>query len=114
MIKSTDDERGQRDRGLLIDASQYDDDENYDEEWDDDDERYDDDDEPLGASMARLAAEIEAGHAEVPRGWKLDRPSPGVLVWTIRSGRRIRPAAGTGPTLNKSQSLMSQTSRDSA
>jgi hypothetical protein len=38
--------------------------------------------------MARLAAEIEAGRAEVPRGWKLDRPSPGVLVWTTPAGRR--------------------------
>jgi hypothetical protein len=88
MIKSDDDERGQRDRGLPIGAFRYDDDEDYDEEWDEYDERYDDDDEPLGASMARLAAEIEAGHAEVPRGWKLDRPSPGVLVWTTPSGRR--------------------------
>jgi hypothetical protein len=26
--------------------------------------------------MARIAADIECGRAEVPRGWKLDRPSP--------------------------------------
>jgi hypothetical protein len=38
--------------------------------------------------MARVAAEIEAGRAEVPRGWKLDRPGPGILVWTTPSGRR--------------------------
>jgi len=60
-----------------------------DDEWDEDDERDDDDDdEPVGASMARLAAEIEAGRAEVPRGWQLDRPIPGVLVWTTPAGRR--------------------------
>ena len=49
---------------------------------------YRDDDEPVGASMARLAAEIEAGRAEVPRGWQLDRPIPDVLVWTTPAGRR--------------------------
>ena len=38
--------------------------------------------------MARVAAGIEAGLAEVPRGWKLDRPAPGILVWTTPSGRR--------------------------
>jgi hypothetical protein len=38
--------------------------------------------------MVRLAADIERGRAEVPRGWKLDRPSPEVLVWTTPSGRR--------------------------
>jgi hypothetical protein len=38
--------------------------------------------------MARVAADIEAGRAEVPRGWKLDRPGPGILVWTTPSGRR--------------------------
>ena len=42
--------------------------------------------------MARVAAEIEAGRAEVPRGWKLDRPGSGILVWTAPSGRRY---AGT-------------------
>ena len=38
--------------------------------------------------MAYLAAGIEAGLAEVPRGWKLDRPAPGILVWTTPWGRR--------------------------
>jgi len=38
--------------------------------------------------MARLAADIGRGRAEVPGGWKLDRPSPEVLVWTTPSGRR--------------------------
>ena len=46
-----------------------------------------DDEWPL-AHMARVAADIEAGRAEVPPRWKLDRPSPGVLVWTTPSGRR--------------------------
>jgi hypothetical protein len=72
--------------GPLLPARYRDDDEDYGEEWEDDAGL--DDDEPLGASMARLAAEIEAGRAEVPRGWQLGRPSPGVLVWTTPSGRR--------------------------
>lgn len=38
--------------------------------------------------LARVAADIEAGRAEVPQGWKLDRPSPEVLVWTTPAGRR--------------------------
>ena len=66
----------------------------YDDEWDEEEEDYgdeeDDDDEeesPL-AGMARLAADIEAGCAEVSRGWKLDRPGPGILAWTTPSGRR--------------------------
>jgi hypothetical protein len=74
-----------------------DDDELDDEEldgWDDleEEERYyqdqiDDGESPF-VSMARLAADIERGRAEVPPGWKLDRPSPEVLVWTVPSGRR--------------------------
>ncbi len=60
--------------------------------WDDAEERYCqeeiDDGESGDERMTRLAAEIEAGRAEVPPRWKLDRPSPGVLVWTIPSGRR--------------------------
>ncbi len=71
------------------------DDEEFDE-WDDieeeEEERYYqdqiDDGESAFVSMARLAADIERGRAEVPRGWKLDRPSPEVLVWTTPSGRR--------------------------
>jgi hypothetical protein len=46
-----------------------------------------DDDSPL-EQLAYLAAGIEAGIAEVPRGWKLDRPGPGILVWTTPSGQR--------------------------
>jgi hypothetical protein len=62
--------------------------------WDDleEEERYYQDQIDDGESgfehMARVAADIERGRAEVPRGWKLDRPSPEVLVWTTPSGRR--------------------------
>jgi hypothetical protein len=58
---------------------------------DEDDEPYEDeadDGESAFESLARLAAEIEAGRAELYAGWKLDRPRPGVLVWTMRSGRQ--------------------------
>ena len=58
--------------------------EDYGDEWDESEE---DDEWPL-TPMARLAAEIEAGRAEVPCGWQLDRPGPGILVWTTPSGRR--------------------------
>ncbi len=62
------------------------------DDWDDLEERYyreeiDDDEGPL-ADLARLAVDIEAGRAEVPNRWKLDRPSPGILVWTTPAGRR--------------------------
>jgi hypothetical protein len=67
-------------------------DEGYLDDWDDDpeDPYYQDDiDEETGyESFVRLAADVEAGRAEMPRGWKFDRPSPGVLVWTTPSGRR--------------------------
>jgi hypothetical protein len=53
--------------------------------WDEFDEQ---DDEGPMEHLARVAAEIEAGRAEVPRGWKLDRPGPGILVWTTPAGRR--------------------------
>ena len=62
--------------------------------WDDleEEERYYQDQIDDGESgfehMARVAAEIERGRAEVPRGWKLDRPSPEIIVWTTPSGRR--------------------------
>jgi len=64
---------------LGLDDEELDDDEEF-EEWDDSEEeqRYyedqiDDDESPF-VYMARLAADIERGRAEVPRGWKLDRP----------------------------------------
>ncbi len=62
------------------------------DDWDDLEERYyreeiEDDEAPL-ADLARLAVDIEAGRAEVPNRWKLERPSPGILVWTTPAGRR--------------------------
>jgi hypothetical protein len=68
-----------------------DDDEEFDE-WDDPEERYyrreiDDGESPY-EQLARLAEQIEAGSAQTPPRWKLDRPRPGVLVWTTPSGRR--------------------------
>lgn len=53
-----------------------------------DDEDWEDDGESVLESLVRLAADIEAGNAEPYPGWKLDRPRPGVLVWTTPSGRR--------------------------
>ena len=49
--------------------------------------RIDDYDTPLG-DLARRADEVEAGRSQLPPRWKLDRPSPGVQVWTTPSGRR--------------------------
>jgi hypothetical protein len=64
----------------------------YEDDWDDIEERYYqaeiDDGESAGEHLARVAADIEAGRAEMPRGWKLERPSPVILVWTAPSGRR--------------------------
>jgi len=48
----------------------------------------DEDDESPMEHLAHMAADIEAGLAEVPRGWKLDRSEPDILVWTTPSGRR--------------------------
>jgi hypothetical protein len=42
---------------------------------------------PMG-ELARLADDVEAGRVELPPRWKLDRPRPGVQVWTTPSGRR--------------------------
>jgi hypothetical protein len=49
--------------------------------------RVDDYDTPMG-ELARIADDVEAGRVELPPRWKLDRPSPGVQVWTTPSGRR--------------------------
>jgi hypothetical protein len=62
-----------------------------DEDWEDEyweGEYLEDDGESVLESLARLAVDIEAGNAEPYPGWKLDRPRPGVLVWTTPSGRR--------------------------
>jgi hypothetical protein len=53
-----------------------------------DGEDWEDDGESVLESLARLAADIEAGNAEPYPGWKLERPRPGVLVWSTPSGRR--------------------------
>ncbi|MGD0063662.1 MAG: hypothetical protein ABSB76_09485 [Streptosporangiaceae bacterium] len=83
------------DRSLLF-LGEEEDEEEFDD-WDEDDwgdieERYYqaeiDDGESAGEHLARVAADIERGLAEVPPGWKLDRPSPEILVWTAPSGRR--------------------------
>lgn len=52
-----------------------------------DDEGATDFDTPLG-ELARIADDVEAGRIKLPPRWKLDRPSPGVQVWTAPSGRR--------------------------
>lgn len=78
------------------------DDEDLDDDFDDEedlDRRYDpeewyyrmdaDDGESIFEELARLATEIEDGNAEVPSGWKLDRPGPEILVWTTPAGRRF-------------------------
>jgi len=89
MIESNDQEWGLCDHyPLALDIDDDDAEADYGDAWDEFDEQDDDDDEWPGAHMARVAADIEAGRAEVPQGWKLDRPAPGILVWTTPSGRR--------------------------
>jgi hypothetical protein len=80
MIESNDQDWGLCDHYLVVqDLDDYDDVEaDYGDE---------DDDSPL-EQLAYLAAGIEAGLAEAPRGWKLDRSAPGILVWTTPWGRR--------------------------
>jgi hypothetical protein len=56
-----------------------------DEDFEDGEERHYD--TPMG-DLARLADDVEAGRVELPPRWRLDRPSPGVQVWTTPSGRR--------------------------
>jgi hypothetical protein len=72
-------------------SSQFSDEDDGDDGFDDawhDGEDWEDDGESALVSMARLAADIEAGNSEPFPGWKLDRSQPGVLVWTTPSGRR--------------------------
>jgi hypothetical protein len=64
-----------------------DEDESDDRDESDDEDGSDDYDTPLG-DLARRADDVEAGRVELPPRWKLDRPSPGVQVWTTPSGRR--------------------------
>jgi len=41
------------------------------------------------AELARIADDVEAGRIPLPPRWKFERPSPGVQVWTVPSGRRF-------------------------
>ena len=54
----------------------------------DEEEEEEDDGESVLEELARLAVDVEAGRAELWPGWKLDRSNPGILVWTLPSGRR--------------------------
>jgi hypothetical protein len=47
-----------------------------------------DDHEPPMGELACIADDVEAGRIRLPPRWKLDRPSSGVQVWTMPSGRR--------------------------
>jgi hypothetical protein len=38
--------------------------------------------------LACWVADIEAGRAHLPPGWKLSRPRPGVVLWISPSGER--------------------------
>jgi hypothetical protein len=78
MIESNDQEWGLCDHYLVAQDLDDDTEEDYGDE----------DDESPWEHLARVAADIEAGRAEVPRGWELDRPGPDILVWTTPSGRR--------------------------
>ncbi len=83
MIESNDQDWGLCDHYLVVqDLDDYDDVEAAEADYGDEH------DESPWEHMAYLAVGIEAGIAEVPRGWKLDRPGPGILVWTTPWGRR--------------------------
>jgi hypothetical protein len=85
MIESNDQEWGLCDHYPVVPYMDDDAEEDCGDAWDEFDEQ---DDEGPMEHLARVAAEIEAGRAEVPRGWRLDRPGPGILVWTTSAGRR--------------------------
>jgi len=85
MIESNDQEWGLCDHYLVVQDL---DDDDAKADYGDEEDYGDEDDESPWEHMAYLAAGIEAGIAEVPRGWKLDRPAPGILVWTTPWGRR--------------------------
>ena len=83
MIESNDQDWGLCDHGPVgRDLDDYDDVEaDYGDE---------DDDSPL-EQLAYLAAGIEAGLAEVPRGWKLDRPARASWCGPPRGAGVTRP-----------------------
>ncbi len=79
---------------LGLDEEELDDEEELEDEefWVDLEEQhhqadFDDYETPMGR-LARMADDVEAGRIDLPPRWKLDRPSPGVQVWTTPSGRR--------------------------
>jgi hypothetical protein len=39
------------------------------------------------SELASIACDVEAGRIKLPPRWNFTRPSPGVQVWTIPSGR---------------------------
>lgn len=39
--------------------------------------------------LALIADDVEAGRITLPPRWAFERPSPGVQVWTVPSGRRF-------------------------
>jgi hypothetical protein len=82
---------------------------------DDEEEDFEDEDSydtPLG-DLARMADDVEAGRVELPPRWRLDRPSPGVQVWTTPSGRRYAcdPAGELLPLPDGEPAFRSWTSR---
>jgi hypothetical protein len=89
--------------GLALEADDEDVDEDYGDAWDEDE---DEDEDGVAASaasrassleaLARWVADIEAGRAQLPPGWKLSRPKPGTVVWIAPSGEHYM-AALPGP-----------------
>jgi hypothetical protein len=89
--------------GLALEADDEDVDEDYGDVWDDDE-----DEDGMAASAASRAssvealacwvADIEAGRAQLPPGWKLSRPKPDTVVWIAPSGEHYMAALpGTPP-----------------
>jgi hypothetical protein len=72
----------------------------------DEDDDEEEDSESVLEILARLAVDVEAGRAELRPGWKLDRPRPGVLVWTLPSGGRLASTV-TGEPLPVPKSRLS-------
>lgn len=66
--------------GLALDENDEDDDEQA--------HRRQQDHERSRRLLARWVADIEAGRAQLPHGWKLGRPRPGVVLWISPSGDR--------------------------
>jgi hypothetical protein len=78
--------RDPTDRDDYIGEYFYGADEDECEYFDDEDEQ--EEGETVLEALARRAADMKAGRAHPWPGWKLERPGPGILVWTSPSGRR--------------------------